>query len=717
MSFILKKPQHSPIHTQDHISAQEQSQFSSKQIPSLPPTHKPDDQQLQIIQAVIQRKNISINAVFGSGKTTTILRSVKECPEQQMLLVTYNTHLKNEVQEKVDREEITNLQVHTYHSLCMKYFGYGKNDEELQQNRLLPPKEYLPEIHTIFIDEKQDMTLILFDFIQKFLKYLPIQPQIVVCGDHLQGVYQFKGADKRFLTLASSIYTIPFEPFEMTTSYRLTHSMGWVINECIYGQKILNTVKEGPPVYLFNKSPYRAVYDITNVLQEYIQKGYKADDIFILSPSLRCGSRAPLKILENLIFEKLNLPIYYCTNEDRELNDKVIQNKVVFSTFHQSKGRERKIVVVFGMDESYYEFFAKEESRSICPSTVIVALSRAKELMLIVKDVERRPLPFMKKTILEMGRSSNVKVIGSLCDIEQNRRQIQKVEGFRKITVTDLVKYIKPENQTAILELKNLLFEKKTEILDDVLINPFVESVDNEGLEICEDVSDLIGLLIPSIYEEMNNGTSSIKSAIEMYKKENKMTEFMREKVDKVNLESLDLNDLLYGIKVYKAMDVGIYSPFQIDSDNWITEEQVQRIIKNISFHIQDKQVYECDFQESERPIFYHHPDFGRIYVSGRMDCLDQNHVWEFKCVKELSLEHFLQVVCYQWLWNLCLRNKYKERKFRLLNIRTGEMYELKNDESMVQMVMELLIMNRYEKMISISDEEFIQICLETKEK
>ena len=99
------------------------------------------------------------------------------------------------------------------------------------------------------------------------------------------------------------------------------------------------------------------------------------------------------------------------------------------------------------------------------------------------------------------------------------------------------------------------------------------------------------------------------------------------------------------------------------------------------------------------------------------MDCLDQNHVWEFKCVKELSLEHFLQVVCYQWLWNLCLRNKYKERKFRLLNIRTGEMYELKNDESMVQMVMELLIMNRYEKMISISDEEFIQICLETKEK
>jgi hypothetical protein len=674
-----------------------------------------DPQQTLIIQAIQQNKNISINAVFGSGKTTTILRAVKQLPDKQMLLVTYNTHLKNEVQEKVDREKITNLQVHTYHSLCMKYFGYGKTDEELQQNRLLPPKDSLPSIDTIFIDEKQDMTLILFDFIQKFLKYLPSHPQIVVCGDHLQGVYQFKGADKRFLTLASSIYSIPLEKYEMTTSYRLTNSMGWLINYCIYDQKILNTVKDGPPVYFFNKSPYKAVYDIIQLLKEYIDKGYKADDIFVLSPSLRCGSRAPLKILENLIFEKLNLPIYYCTNEDRELNDKVIQNKVVFSTFHQSKGRERKIVIVFGLDDSYYEFFAKEESRSVCPSTVIVSLSRAKELMILVKDIERRPLPFMKKSMMEMQRSQYVKVIGSLCDVEQSRRQIHSIEGFRKISVTDLVKYIKPENQSAVLELKNLLFEKKTEVIDDVIIDPFVESTVSNGIELCEDVSDLIGLLIPSIYEEMNNGTSSVKSSIEHYIRENKMTAFMKEKINKIKLNSLDLNDLLYMIKVYKAIEVGIYSPFQIESDHWIEKDQVDRILKNISYHIQSKQVYECDFQESEHPIYYQHPDFGKIYVSGRMDCLDQSNVWEFKCVKELSLEHFLQVICYQWLWNLCLKNKYKDRKFRLLNIRTGEMYELKNDEIMIQSVIELLLMNRYEKMLNISDEEFIQTCLDVK--
>jgi hypothetical protein len=80
-------------------------------------------------------------------------------------------------------------------------------------------------------------------------------------------------------------------------------------------------------------------------------------------------------------------------------------------------------------------------------------------------------------------------------------------------------------------------------------------------------------------------------------------------------------------------------------------------------------------------------------------------------------LEHFLQVICYQWLWNFCLKKEYGERIFRLLNIRTGEMYELKRDDVLVNEVMDLLIENRYEKLICISDEEFVKICLDTKKE
>jgi hypothetical protein len=675
-----------------------------------PPVFQLDPQQIQIIQAIQNKENIYVNAVFGSGKTTTILNSIQNLTDKQFVMITYNTHLKNEVLQKVETQGLSHIQVHTYHSLSMKYFGFGKNDEELQLVENLDPKIPIPEFETVFIDEIQDMTFILFKFIQKFLKHLPKNPQLVICGDHLQGVYQFKGADKRFLTLAPQIYQRSMIPYDMSTSYRLTHPMGWFINQVIYGTPILQTKKQGPPLLFFNSSPYKCIYDIVKYIGHCIKTdGLKAEDIFILSPSLKCGAKAPLKRLENLIFEKLQLPIYFCTNEDRELNDKVIQGKVVFSTFHQSKGRERKLVVVFGFDESYFEFYAKDEDRNECPSTLIVALTRAKQRLVIVKDIEKKPLPFMKKTIQELSKcKEQIQMIGSICDYEQSPRPKFNLGSYRKISVTDFVKFIKPEIQNQIVAIKDQLFEKKSEIKDDVQLDPIIDCQ-----ELSEDVSDLIGLLIPSIFEERQNGTSSIKEylAICLEEIDDKTSLFMKDKLDKIQLDSQELSDLLYMIKVYKSIHVGIYSPFQIQSDAWLKKEDLERILKNIEFHIHNRLIYECDFHETDSPVMYEHAIFGNIWMTGRMDSLDRDYVWEFKCVRELSLEHFLQVVCYRWLWKLCLEEKYGNRKFRLVNIRTGEMYELKEDWELVEKLIDQLIHNQFEKLKFISDEEFIETC------
>lgn len=669
-----------------------------------------DIQQTNIIDAIHQGKNISINAVFGSGKTTTILRSTQVCNDKEAILVTYNTHLKNEVQEKVKHQSISNIQVYTYHSLCMKYFGYGKNDEELQMFQDCPPKISLPQIDILFIDEIQDMTLLLYTFIQKFIYYLPKPPQVIICGDHLQGVYQFKGADKRFLTRGREIYQLPFENFEMTTSYRLTGPMGWFINECIYGKNILNTKKDGSPIVFLNQTPYKAVYGILERLKICLSKGTKAEDIFILAPSLKGGPNAPLKVLENLIYEKLGLPIYYSTMEDRELNDKVIQNKVVFSTFHQSKGRERKIVVVFGFDDSYFDFYAKDEDRMECPSTMIVALSRAKELLMIVKDVERKPLSFMKKKLSEIRDNKNIEWIGSICDYELSKRKQVSLDSFRKISVTDLVKYIKPDIQMLLIQYKEKLFVKKTDVINNIELNPFVESKNS----LCDDVSDLIGMIVPAIFEERQTGTSSVKEKLSEYENK-KINGFMREKLDKVKYESDKLEDLLYMIKVYKSFQIGIYSPFQIEDDKWLDTETLEGMLSNMSHHIKNRQLYEYEFHADKRFKFYDHPVYGKVCITGRLDSMDREVIWEFKCVKELTLEHFLQVVCYQWLWNFCHREEFKERKFRLLNVRTGEMYEMISNDEMIQEVVDLLIMNRYEKLVPFTDKEFIDSCLDVK--
>ena len=314
-----------------------------------------------------------------------------------------------------------------------------------------------------------------------------------------------------------------------------------------------------------------------------------------------------------------------------------------------------------------------------------------------------------------MRENPYFELIGKICDYETSRKNIPPVH--RRISVTDLVRYIKPEIQMKLTEIKNLLFVKKSEVIHQVEIDPFVESMN--GDQLCEDVSDLIGMIVPAIFEERQTGVSNIKSKL-LEHEEKKMSEFMRDKLDRVKYKSNMIEDLLYMVKVYKSLQVGIYSPFQIDRDNWMSVEQMEGILSNMVHHIKSRQLYEYEFQEGatlKTVKYYEHPKFGKIHITGRLDSMDREVVWEFKCVRELTLEHFLQVVCYQWLWNFCLREEYGERTFRLLNIRTGEMYEMKMDEKLANDVMELLIENRYERLGVISDEEFVKICLDTNKQ
>ena len=71
----------------------------------------------------------------------------------------------------------------------------------------------------------------------------------------------------------------------------------------------------------------------------------------MLAPSLK-STNNPVKRLENELV-KNKIPVYFSRNEEDGLDEDVIKGKVAFTTFHQSKGRERKIVFVFGFDNSY----------------------------------------------------------------------------------------------------------------------------------------------------------------------------------------------------------------------------------------------------------------------------------------------------------------------------------------------------------------------------
>lgn len=71
----------------------------------------------------LEISHIKINAVAGSGKTTTALMMAKHYSSKKILLLTYNNSLKNETRNKVFDMDLENIEVHSYHSFVVKYYS------------------------------------------------------------------------------------------------------------------------------------------------------------------------------------------------------------------------------------------------------------------------------------------------------------------------------------------------------------------------------------------------------------------------------------------------------------------------------------------------------------------------------------------------------------------------------------------------------------------
>lgn len=72
--------------------------------------------------------NIKINAVAGSGKTTTIIEYAKARPKNSKILyIAFNKSVRLEAIRKFDEQGLTNVKVETAHSLAYKYIVYQNN--------------------------------------------------------------------------------------------------------------------------------------------------------------------------------------------------------------------------------------------------------------------------------------------------------------------------------------------------------------------------------------------------------------------------------------------------------------------------------------------------------------------------------------------------------------------------------------------------------------
>ena len=687
----------------------------------------PSKEQQDIIDQIKNGNNVIVDACAGSGKSTTILSCAKDLPYKKILQTTYNTQLRQEVKETIEKFELKNIHVYTYHCLAVKYYLPEAFDDNgirkiLREN--ISPKQKLPDIDLFVLDECQDMTFIYFQFMVKFIKDIGKPFQILILGDKMQGIYSFRGANTLFLTSAKELWenhplliTKTFISCSLHTSYRITEPMAHFINEAMLGENRLIACKSGIPVYYIR----RTMYDISRIVILQIQnliseKKCTYGDIFILAGSLK---KDEIKKIENVMVE-MNIPCYIpmVDTQDR-LDNRAIDKKVVFSTFHAVKGRQRKYVFVVGFDISFYYKSDNTIVKTICPNTLYVACTRATHgLFLLENENHIRPLPFLKITHQEMKEKNYIHFIGNSINMAPVK-EIENKEIIRYLTPTKLIQFVSETALDIISPILEKIYTKKNIEKSELDIPSYISTKNG----FYEEISDLNGNAIPIMYcahlskknvknkKNIYYNTILQQIIIELSKKFYGKHTYLKNIINNMPEKCDTISDYLYLSNILQATEMKLYSKLnqiQPDEYNWIKDdiiikcfEQLDAVVKincknnnqwkpeqTILHYSADEDHFELDTVLS--------PFVGSLYkyrFQARIDLLTDTILWEFKCTTKISVEHMLQLVVYAWIW---MHVYNTPKRFCLYNIKTNELWELNADKNELTKIVVELIRSKY---------------------
>jgi len=715
------------------------------------------DEQFAVYEAIKAGKNVVVDACAGSGKSTTILSIAKELPKLNIRQFTYNSMLRHEVKEKIRELQLSNIQVHTYHSFAVKYYSsIAHTDTGIRQIVMkdLVPRSPIPKIDLLVLDESQDMTFLYFQLVTKMSRDQNSDFQLLVLGDYMQGLYEFKGADIRFLTQADQIWSLlpflktpDFEKRTLQMSYRITHPMAKFVNRDMLGEERLKACRDGPPVVYIRRPRYQIEQIVVYQIRRLLNEGESPSDFFVLGASVK-GANSNIRHMENTLTEH-GIPCHVPMFETDAVDERVIDGKVVFSTFHTVKGRQRKYVFVVGFDQGYF-YNARDLSKDRCPNTLYVGTTRATHGLYLLENDSSRPLEFLKHTHHEMKQSEYIdfkgmpQTIFHAWDSQDDMQSIVTIPTYY-VTPTDLIKFVSEkvlDEITPILD-KIFIIEQATTPELEIDIPKIVETAGG----LYEDVSDLNGIAIPSIYYDAISknsnqqvGANVLKQMIQSLIQEMKPAhhQFLKRAFAELPEECTTPADYLYLANIYVAFQERLYFKLkQIDRSEygWLTKEMVEKCMDCLSKNLEQtvsettisKATGEAKPIEIERSLIHHSQDLEHIPIdaalfpyfgnetkfrfSARCDLITEDTLWEIKCTSQISMDHKMQVVIYAWLWRVLFGDQ--EKSVRILNIRTGEKLRMDATTDDLTKIITVLLKGKYGKTKTLETPEFISSCRE----
>ena len=643
------------------------------------------DEQL-LISNTLNSANVIVEAVAGSGKTSTAELIAMEHNMFSILLLTYNKRLRVETQARAEEKGLINLTVHNYHSFAVKYYHHSCHEDSALKKHLKTPPNKTFRFNMLIIDEIQDMTKLYYILVKKIIKDNEFIPRICVLGDRYQSIYDFNGADPRYIIYADILFNLnnsPWEKLTLSRSFRVSYEHVEFLNNCVLKNNRMNSIKKtgSKPLYLicdaFGKRPFLQV-------MKYL-KTYSCSDIFVLAPSIK-SEGTPVKILANSL-TKNGVNIYMPLSDNEKLDEDIIRHKLVFSSFHQIKGLERAVTIVFSFDKGYFDFCARNADPLECPNTIYVAITRSLQHMTLIHHTACHYLPFL-----------NHKKIHEFCDCETVTEAITNksinatyINKFRGKTMFDKVY---PPNTVKVIDVllnrtaKNIMSKMCTITCKDLCNNINAETIDHaltyiyqltrnkpcmKGQEINlatktnqaiinESVQEINETAIPANYEFINTGkmaiveslnnNSFIKETETNYFKEDSDGEDEKEYVDQtITYDDMTIEKLLYISNKYMCLGTKvIYKLKQITNYKWLLPKHLERCMERLANYISENGIYKSRLCVST-------DELRQKQLQSTYDCIDGNKIYKFICDATISnksiLEHAVNMYVYYRYHNI----------------------------------------------------------------
>jgi hypothetical protein len=658
----------------------------------------------------LKNNNITINAIAGSGKTSTICECVNHYQNLSFLIITYNKALQLETKSKLIY--CNNAEVHTYHSLCTKYYNPDANTDFYLVNSYQLPILENKQFDVLILDEAQDIKIIYYEFISKIIEDMKID-RMCLFGDYKQNIYAKLGSTNNYL-LDPTLFKFQINNWiklTLSTSFRCSNKIANLINNLMHENYLKSNNDKCELELMYYKitndiSKYKKLEFLETKIIELIGQGYNYDQIMILFPSFKYRD---VKIFINSLQETIGyINIIALTNINIDARSNLLlKNKIIISSIHSSKGLERDVVIMLPFNESFNDI-THNKDRFNCSNLLYVALTRAKKKLILYKHInvinkKKLIIPLLIQNS-EQELFDNIKYTDEIKFEEINNNSIfinniiNDVKSLKDKENSEIITHINNKYDNYMLKLEKYFlpskkkansFFKVKEYLNFKpieyylfyqdkfnIVNVFTgtsfniqKEIQNKERNIYEDVSSLIGLIIPMYIELLLTKQVSLLKYIKGYNL------IFSEKQLKNQINILQKLTITYCIDKEKMFT---YKKYQVPSDI-IPPEIFIKIVKfgyNYINELNSDNDYELLFETN---VAYNklRGSIDLLMKYKNKDNKKKDIIIEFKLTSINDISNYLQIFIYAILYCETYKKNINDIKLLYINLSISSVYLL----------------------------------------